>query len=204
MKVVRLVANNFSNPMFLQVFDLFTAQLQDLGLRPLLVNLSDETDPEKSVTMLKQYSVDGVIVASSTLPTAFARRFRDEGVPVVHSFGRLTPTPDVHVVGIDNAECGRIAARTLVDRGYKRIAFMGGPISATSTQDRLGGFISELSKHPDIEHSQSFAEDYTFAAGQSEMARLVADGPAEAYFCGDDGEFAQQRICTYRVQACCS
>ncbi|MGI9486834.1 MAG: LacI family DNA-binding transcriptional regulator, partial [Geminicoccaceae bacterium] len=87
-KMVGLISNNFHNPIFLEVFDLFTRGLQDRGLRPLLVNLTDETDPETSVRMLRQYSVDGVIVASSTLPLSFARAFRDAGMPVVHSFGR--------------------------------------------------------------------------------------------------------------------
>ena len=63
-KLIGLVADNFHNPIFLQVFDLFTRGLQERGLRPLLVNLSGETEPEGSVRMLQQYSVDGVIVAS--------------------------------------------------------------------------------------------------------------------------------------------
>ena len=185
-KLIGLVSNNFHNPIFLEVFDRFTRALQDRGLRPLLVNLSDETDPEKSVRMMRQYSVDGVIVASSTLPPSFARGFRDAGVPVVHSFGRHSSSPQVHVVGIDNVECGRMAARTLVARGYTKIAFMGGPESATSTQDRYTGFMSELSQHRDLEVSYSFARAYSFDAGRAQMARLIEAGPAEAYFCGDD------------------
>ena len=39
-KMIGLVSNNFHNPIFLQVFDLFTKCLQDRGLRPLLVNLT--------------------------------------------------------------------------------------------------------------------------------------------------------------------
>ena len=88
--------------------------------------------------MLQQYSVDGVIVASSTLPPAFAHAFRQAGVPVVHSFGRHTSEPEVHIVGIDNRFCGRMAAEALIARGYRHIGFMGGPESATSTQDLLG------------------------------------------------------------------
>jgi len=148
-KLIGLVSNNFHNPIFLEVFDLFTRGLQDRGYRPLLVNLSDETDPQKSLKMMQQYSVDGVIVASSTLPPEFAKAFRDTRIPVVHSFGRFSSTPEVHVVGIDNLECGRMAARALMDRGYKRVA-------------------------------------YSFKAGRSEMTRLLASAPAEAYFCGDD------------------
>ena len=185
-KMIGLISNNFHNPIFLEVFDLFTRGLQDRGLRPLLVNLTDETDPENSVRMLRQYSVDGVIVASSTLPLSFARAFRDAGMPVVHSFGRHAASPDVHVVGIDNVACGHMAVETLIARGYRRIAFLGGPERATSTQDRLTGFLSEVRKHPHVEASFSFARAYAFEAGRVEMTRLLAAAPAEAYFCGDD------------------
>ena len=185
-KLIGLVSNNFHNPIFLEVFDLFTRGLQDRGLRPLLVNLTDETDPENSVRMLRQYSVDGVVVASSTLLPGFSKAFRDAGVPVVHSFGRYSSAPQVHVVGIDNVECGRMAARTLIARGYQRVAFLGGPENATSTQDRYFGFMSEMSEHPRITTTYSYADAYSFDAGRAEMARLLQDTPAQAYFCGDD------------------
>ncbi|MCH2095267.1 MAG: LacI family DNA-binding transcriptional regulator [Rhodobacteraceae bacterium] len=186
-KLIGLVSNNFHNPIFLEVFDLFTRGLQDRGLRPLLVNLTDETDPDASVQMLRQYSVDGVVVASSTLPPAFAEAFRAAGVPVVHSFGRYASAPSVHVVGIDNKACGRMAAQTLVDRGYGRVGMLAGPKTATSSQDRLAGFLEEMTLHPQVAVSHSYASAYSFDAGRTEMLRLLAsETRAEAYFCGDD------------------
>jgi DNA-binding LacI/PurR family transcriptional regulator len=185
-KLIGLIVNNFHNPLILEVFDLFTRGLQDRGLRPLLVNLSDATDPAASVKMLRQYSVDGVIVASSTLPSSFAESFKNAGLPVVHAFGRYAIAPDVHVVGIDNVACGRMAAEALVQRGYRRLAFLGGPRTATSTQDRVAGFLGALAPYPEIRVTTSYATDYSFDAGRAEMQRLLAETPAEAYFCGDD------------------
>lgn len=185
-KLIGLVSNNFHNPIFLEVFDRFTRGLQDRGLRPLLVNLSDETDAEASVRMLRQYSVDGAIVASSTLPPEFALAFRDARVPVVHAFGRYSSAPNVHVVTIDNRDAGRLAARTLVARGYTDVGFLGGPEAATSTQDRFAGFTAELAAHPEVRTRHSFAEAYSFDAGRREMLRLLQGSPAQAYFCGDD------------------
>ncbi|MDB4224176.1 LacI family transcriptional regulator [Granulosicoccus sp.] len=185
-RLIGLVSNNFHNPIFLEVFDLFTRGLQDRGLRPLLVNLTDETDPAQSVRMLQQYSVDGVVVASSTLPPSFSQAFKDANLPIVHSFGRHSSTTQVHVVGIDNVECGRMAAREFVARGYKRVGFLGGPERATSTQDRIEGFLTELSSHAEMSVSHSFADAYSFDAGRREMMRLLKTTPAQAYFCGDD------------------
>jgi DNA-binding LacI/PurR family transcriptional regulator len=127
-----------------------------------------------------------VIVASSTLPSSFAESFRNAGMPVVHAFGRHTLSPPVHVVGIDNIACGRMAAQALIARGYRRVAFLGGPASATSTQDRAAGFLGALQDHPGITVTASYATAYTYDAGRTEMARLLPLGPAQAYFCGDD------------------
>jgi DNA-binding LacI/PurR family transcriptional regulator len=186
-QMIGLVSDNFHNPLFLEVFDRFTRGLQDRGLRPLLVNLGGMTDIEGAVQMLRQYSVDGVVVASSTLPRDFVRAFKEAGLPVVHSFGRRSNSPQVDIVGIDNFACGRMAARALIERGYRRIAFLGGPEAATSTQDRMAGFLAEAGQHPGVTVSHSFAAAYNFDAGRAEMTRLLASAPpAEAYFCGDD------------------
>lgn len=185
-KLIGLIVNNFRNPAMLEVFDLFTRGLQDRGLRPLLVNLTDATDPAASLRMLRQYSVDGVIVASSTLPPGFAPAFAAAGLPVVHAFGRGSALPQVDIVGIDNRACGRIAAKALIARGYRRLGFLGGPQSATSTMDRAAGFLATAAGWPGIGTEVAYAESYTFDAGRAEMLRLLAGNPAEAYFCGDD------------------
>lgn len=185
-KLIGLVANNFQNPVFLDVFDLYTKALQERGFRPLLVNLSTETDPIKSLHMLRQYRVDGVIVATSTLPPSFPSAFRKADVPVIHAFGKFDSLSDTHVVGIDNQRCGEMAAQTLLDRGYTSIAVLGGPQSATSTQDRLEGFTRRM-RQAGVEPADiSFAQDYSYAAGRQAMIALLQRTSVEAVFCGDD------------------
>ena len=185
-KMIGLISNNFHNPVFLEVFDMFTRGLHERDLRPLLVNLTDEIDPEASIRMLRQYSVDGVIVASSTLPPAFAKSFRDAGIPVVHSFGRHTEAPDVDVLGIDNIAAGRMAARILIEHGYTDLGFLGGPARATSSIDREKGFLLECAAHKGVTTRVSFANAYSFEAGRQEMLALLNAPLAQAYFCGDD------------------
>ncbi|MGL4238386.1 LacI family DNA-binding transcriptional regulator [Tabrizicola sp.] len=184
-QLVGLVSNNFHNPVFLQIFDLFTRVIQERGLRPLLVNLSDETDPARSVRLLRQYSVDGVIVASSHVPNGFARAFREAGLPVVHAFGRATPRPEVNVVAIDNVGAGAMAAKALISRGYRQLGFIGGPETASTTQDRLLGF-RQAAEDAGAHVTASFAGAYSFDAGRAEMGRLLRGQRAQAYFCADD------------------
>lgn len=184
-QLVGLVSNNFHNPVFLQIFDLFTRTLQDRGLRPLLVNLSDETDPDRSVQLLRQYSVDGVVVASSHLPDGFATAFHAAGLPVVHAFGRATAAPTVDVVAIDNIAAGRMAAETLVARGYRSLGFLGGPERASTTEDRLAGF-TQAAHAAGAHVIAHFAGAYSFDAGRAAMQALLPGTRPEAWFCADD------------------
>lgn len=185
--MVGLVSNNFHNPMFMQVFDLFTRGLQERGLKPLLVNLTEGAQAKDIIHMMQQYSVDGVVIASSTLPAEFAYGFRKAGIPVVHTFARHTGNPNVHIVGIDNVEAGRAAAMTLAERGYKHVGFLGGPEHASTTEDRWKGFRDRIARMNDMRCDVSFAKAYTFEAGREAMQDILAkpDRP-EAFFCGDD------------------
>ena len=184
--LIGLLSNNFQNPAFMEVFDLFTAGLQERGLRPLLVNQSDQDRAEASLDMLMQYSVDGLIVASSTLPAPFSQALAQTRIPVVHAFGKPTPPFKVNVVGVDNIHGGELAADLLIARGYRSIAFLGGPRTATSTEDRLAGFERRLGLAGLAVERTRFAETYSYGAGQREMAALLDQGPVEAVFCGDD------------------
>ena len=185
-KLVGLISDNFSNPYFLEVFDLFTRALQKAGLRTLLLNFRDAEDASRSLDLLRQYNVDAVIVASSTLPGSFSAAFRDAGLPLVHAFGWSSETDACGLVGIDNVACGRLVAQSLIDRGYLDIAFLGGPARARTTQDRLQGFL-DAAQTAGVTPRHFFAEDYAFEAGRDAMTRHLQTAPAAAaYGCGDD------------------
>jgi DNA-binding LacI/PurR family transcriptional regulator len=186
-KLIGLVADNFTNPVFLTVIDLFTRTLQEKGYRPLIVNLSGEVDPSASVRLLRQYSVEGAIIASSTVSASFSKAFRRVGVPVVHAFGRASGHPAAHVVGVDNAQAGGLAAGALLARGYRHLGFLGGPKHATSTQDRLAGFLQTVRGVKGLRVEVAHATAYSYEAGRTAMATLIVRGGlAEAWFCGDD------------------
>lgn len=185
-KLIGLISDNFHNPFFLKAFDVFTSGLQARDLRPLLVNLTSMPDPDQAAQMLRQYSVDGVIVASSTVPPSFATLFEKAGIPAVFAFARYRGSDSSNVVGIDNEHAGSFAARLLIERGYRNIGYLGGPKTAVSTTDRLKGFSAEMASQG-LGFSHSFSEEYSFDAGRAEMLRLIDEGNlADVYFGADD------------------
>jgi DNA-binding LacI/PurR family transcriptional regulator len=184
--LIGLVSNNFDNPAFMEIFDLFTRWLQDRGLKPLLANLSGNSDPENAVAMLRQYNVDAVIVASSTIAPQFMSGCLAANIPLVHAFGKETETQSLHVVSADNVQGGELAAQTLLQHGYRRIAFLGGPRSASSTADRLRGFRAGLKSAGLAPVAEEFSARYSHDDGKHVMQKLLAGPAFEALFCGDD------------------
>ena len=185
-ELIALISNNFDNPLFMEIFDLFTRRLQHRGRRPLLANLSGGARTDVALEMLLKYSVDGVIVASSTLPLRFTEECAEAGMPVVQAFGRPGGSASGNIVGCDNLQGGRLAGEMLRQRGYRSIAFLGGPQTATSTEDRLCGLRESLAIGGLAPCAVVFGHSYCHEAGFTLMKQLLRNGGIDAVFCGDD------------------
>lgn len=185
-QLIGLISNNFENPLFLEIFDHFTRRLQQRGLRPLLANLTEGEPPDGALNMLLQYSVDGVIVASSSLHRKLLTACVEARLPAVQAFGRPAGRTRANVVAADNVQGGRVAADLFCERGYRRVAFLGGPVEATSTEDRLEGFRERLVEEGLRPITALNADSFSYAAGRTAMRQLIQGGGIDGVFCGDD------------------
>ncbi len=79
-----------------------------------------------------------------------------------------------------------MAAQTLIDHGYRSIGFLGGPKTATSTQDRELGFQQQLQEQGIEIADVRYADAYAYDAGRRAMHELLEETKVEAIFCGDD------------------
>ena len=185
-ELVGLVSTHFANPAFMDVFDLFTRELQRRGLRPLIANLSEDGDAAAALDMMLQYNVDAVLIATSAPPEGFAASCAQAGLPVVHVFGRAGPDAPVPVVTVDNVAGGRLAAQAMLARGLRRLAFLGGAPSDASSIDRAAGFAQELAAAGLQPLAVEYAGDYSHEHGRRAMHALLDVHRPDAVFCGDD------------------
>lgn len=182
--LIGLVSNHFANPAFMEVFDLFTRQLQARGLRPLLANLGEDEDGHAALDMLRQYSVDAVLIATSAPPEGFAASCKEAGMPVLHVFGRAGRASPVPVATVDNVAGGSLVGEAMLACGRKRLAFIGGSAHDASTIDRGEGFARAVGK---ALTRTVHAGDYTHGHGRRAMLGLLDEGaPIDAVFCADD------------------
>ncbi|QWT20333.1 LacI family transcriptional regulator [Bacillus sp. NP157] len=182
--LIGLVSNHFANPTFMEVFDLFTRELQARGLRPLLANLGEDEDGSQALDMMRQYSVDAVLIATSAPPAGFAASCRAAGMPVIHVFGRAGRGAPVPVATVDNVAGGRLVGEAMRGRGLRRLAYIGGSPHDVSSTDRADGFADAAGKA--LKHTR-FAGNYTHDHGRDAMLALLDDDArVDGVFCGDD------------------
>ncbi len=184
-RLVALVAEDFAAPLTARALDATTRALQAEGLRPILLNLADDMTPEAVLAMIRDYGVEVSILLTPTLPLPFVRAVRDAGVPMIHAFARPTEAAGVSVAAIKDAAAGRLAARTLIERGYIRLAHIGGPEAQPCARDRLAGFRNGAAAlgHEIVPIA---CDDWSFAAGRTAMADLLAGSAPDGIFAACD------------------
>src|ERR1700743_670960 len=183
-ELIGLVSNHFANPTFMEVFDLFTRELQARRLRPLLANLGEDEDGKAALDMLQQYNVDAVLIATSAPPSGFAASCRAAGLPVLHVFGRAGRSSPVPVATVDNVEGGRLVAEAMRANGLRRLAFLGGSAHDASTIDRCRGFAEAAgSSLRQTLHAGNYTHEHGRAGGHAVLAR---GDRLDGVFCGDD------------------
>lgn len=197
-RLVGLITDDLTDAGLMPVLDLFTQQLQSLGLRPILMNLHGTSDPDAALHMVQEYNVDVAVLLSSSLPLPFVRAFGNAGIPVVHAFARASDQPELSQAGIKDSATGRLAARILHERGYQKLGFIGGDTTTIPWRDRFAGFRNQGEKwgHP-VACVEVARPSYDAAA--LAVLTLVRDQGCDGIFCGN-GALGVGAVATLRAQ----
>jgi LacI family transcriptional regulator len=106
----------------------------------------DSTRERRTVQMLQERRVDGMIVSPVTVTDEILADLQKDGLPFVQ-IDRSIKGEDVPCVRTDHGAGSALAVDHLVKRGHKEIAYVGGPIAIQTFDLRLEGFKKALAKH---------------------------------------------------------
>ena len=151
-----------SNPYLGALVQSLQSEAEGHGYRLLVSDTHDDPDhEERAVRDLCERQVDGVLLAASASPQAALRHLAERGVPVT-LVDRLVDGP-YDKVGVDNVAPTADLVLHLAGHGHRRIAMVAGLTGLATTDERLAGYRSGLSR-----------------AGLPYDASLVADGCSDA------------------------
>ncbi len=160
-------------------------QLGEHGKQLLIFSFEDRSCVERALAAVRQYRLDGVILASSTIAHGQLGSLRLGAVPLV-AFNQPAASGIIASVSVDNEGGMQALASHIATGGAEQAVYVGGVASASTDQQRYRGAVQELADHgipcPYIE-----AGAYTYDAGYK-AAQLVLERPErpDAVLVGSD------------------
>lgn len=186
-EVIALVIPDIENPYFTEMARGVEDVASEAGYSVVLCN--SDSQVEKEATYLRiaiAEHMSGVIIAtadeSTKLDTILAT-----GRPVV-AVDRST-TYDIDGVVMANRAAGTSAAKDLLDAGYRRIAYIGGPEHIDTAAERAAGWRAALTRAQpdlDVDGLARFAS-FRVDGGREAMEELLAlPEPPDAVVAGNN------------------
>ncbi|MGB7523941.1 MAG: LacI family DNA-binding transcriptional regulator, partial [Castellaniella sp.] len=178
-----------SNTLFTELLEAVQDVMWDAGY-PIFVGIT-QYKPEREAALLDSYLSHrpaGLILTGFDRSEAQRRLIEASDTPCVHVM-ELSDAPDVHCVGFSQIKAAQAVARHLLDRGRRRIAFVGAQLDPR-TLERAEGFRSVLQAagchDPRLEILDS--RPSSAALGAEAFRRLVETHPDldAVFFCNDD------------------
>jgi len=182
-RAIGLVVIDAANPFFMDVARGVEDTVQEAGGVVLLGNSAGDPRRERRyVELFEEQRVRGVLIApSGDAPPDLGGLVR-LGIPVVFLDRHPNGSP-FSTVDLDDVAGGRAAVEHLLDRGHRRLAFVGGPSTLTQVRDRRRGaedaVSAQLHGHGDATLLAVSTRSLTFRAGREAAEDLVA-GPQDA------------------------
>lgn len=156
------------------------------GLQLLLSNMHGNPHEATNAIRAMRGRVDGLLVMAPDVHRERMFEALSPGLPAV-LLDCHDAAPGIASVGVDNEGGARTMTRHLVERGYRRIAFVAGPRNNRDSIERQAGFRAALAETTGERSPIIIPGDYSEGSG-AEAARLLITGRLEvdAIFCAND------------------
>lgn len=175
--VIGVIIPNILNPFFTDI----VRGVEDAALKAgyvVTVLSSDQSlaKERRYLQLLRNRMVDGVLIAVAHQRESDLTPLVERGLPVVLVDRSLDGAPFDRVT-VDTWRGAYLGAELLIQRGYRRIAFLGGPNSVSTAADKLAGYRAALEDYGvQIDERLVLEGDYTEASGH-DLGRRLLDMP---------------------------
>lgn len=188
--LVALVVDELANPNLLKLLNETTRQLQARGYSCMLLNISQEYSPSEALRLADQFQVDGIMFLGTTLKSELVHLAQNiKHIPLVVLM-RNTGQADIQFVSTDGFSAGVEIANLLLAQGYRRIAYMAGPMSERTELRRQDGFKHGLREQGVELCAVLGTAHYSRQEGMQSLLRYMEatprDARMEAIFCEND------------------
>jgi LacI family transcriptional regulator len=184
-QIIAVIVPDVSNPFFADITMAVNEAADEAGYTTMICNTGwDPIKEQEKLRIMVEQRVEGIILK----PTAFIKpgTLESFNLPLVLLWHAMDD--NLSYIEVDHEAGGRLAVRHLLEKGYKRIAYIGGSQTSPANQIRLMTYQKTLQEHglkvePDLISYGPFLQE----SGYERIAALMqSKEPPEAVFCGND------------------
>jgi DNA-binding LacI/PurR family transcriptional regulator len=177
-RTLGMVFPDIENPFYARIIAGAEEVLQNAGYSLLLANYGE--DPEREHTQLatlRAERVAGILFAASCKPSVDYQYCLDANIAMV-AVSRIPDGLNVDLVTVSNQEGARQAVEHLLGLGHRRIGFVDGPISLSTTRERKTGYEQALRKQGlPVSRELAVCSDFSHHAGGYEAVTKLLQAP---------------------------
>lgn len=182
--VVGIVLGNMENPFYGELVERLHGRLAEIGKYPMLLHIGGETLDSEAIKPIRQYQMDGCIIAAARLSSTAAETCANHRLPMV----MINRVARIHscTVSCDNYAGGMAAGERLIEAEHRRIAFIAGREDTSTSEDRESGLLCALRKAR-LTLAGWARGHYTYDGGFAAAKELLAASPRpDAIFAAND------------------
>ena len=139
-RTIGMVFPDIENPFYASVISGAEEVLQSAGYSLLLANYGEDPARENiQLNTLRAEHVAGILFAASSQPSADYLSVLQAGIALV-AVSRIPDKLQVDLATVSNQEGARQAIEHLIRLGHRRIGFIDGPDSLSTTRERYAGY----------------------------------------------------------------
>jgi LacI family transcriptional regulator len=184
-----MLVPDITNPVFPSIIKGVEGAAHTRGYHLILCNTDDSFEREASyLRVLREWRVDGILIASSSTADSTIAELRREKVPFVLLNSASRASDDLAVVP-DNRQGAAAAIEHLIQLGHRRIGLVAAPQTTMAGQERLLAARATLRRHHLAHEDElvALADSFSEASGYRAARRLLLDGETPtALFCAND------------------
>lgn len=173
--LILLVVDDASRPFFARIINAVQKQVARYNF-DLLICTTFENHTITAKKYISEHRAAGAIVYTMNIEDEFLKTYASEDFPVF-VLGRYVADENVKsVVKPENPEpLGLLATQYLIDKGFRRIAFVKAALNTLGTVRRFEGYLKGLAKNniPFDEDIVFAAEDSSYESGYSVTTSMI-------------------------------
>jgi DNA-binding LacI/PurR family transcriptional regulator len=188
--MIGVLLGDIVDPYFAEIVRGIEDVARRTGYLVVVCNTSRDPGTERRyVTALREYRADAIIFLGGDIFDPPTRRALERELASMSQHGAVALAvagdhADLPAIDIDHAAGAEEMVRYLVGLGHRRIAFVSGPLTVSTSRYRRDGFLSGMAA-ANLEADLIQEGDFSYAGGQATAAKLLGFKPTAIFAAND-------------------